>query len=139
MRSPFRTLAIASAALVVAGAFLPAVRVPLFGTASLYEYWQGGAIAVVVLGALALVATMMRSARPIPILGVAALFFVVRAGMRLHSGGESRGGSAVREIMTGLGAAAELTWGYWVLVCAAVLLVVAGVLLQQRRADDTPA
>ena len=132
MRSEYRTLAIVSATLTVASVFLPAVRVPLFGTMSFYEYWQLGAIAVAVLGALALGATIMRSARPIPILGVAALFFIARAAMRLHQGGGRRGGSAVREIMTGLAASAELTWGYYVLCVAAVALVVAGVLMQQH-------
>ena len=140
MHSSLRTLAIASAAAIIAGAFLPSVRVPIFGDASLYEYWQGGALAVVACAALAIGAAVMRVARPLPILGIGALFFIVRAGMRVKAGVGSSGGgerSAVRDFMTGLAAAAELTWGYWVLVVGAALLVVAGVLLQQRR-DDEP-
>ena len=138
MRSNLRTLAIASAAVTIAGAFLPAVRVPIFGTQSLYEFWQAPALAVVIFGALALGCAAMRIARPLPILGIGALFFIVRAGLRVRSGAGGGGGErgAIGEFMTGLGAAVELTWGYWVLVVGATLLVVAGVLLQQRR-DDT--
>jgi hypothetical protein len=139
-------VALAGAALLAVGVFMPAVRVPKRGNMTLMDLESAGVI-VLVLAAVAAGIALIGWTRHVIWPGIAALGLlgytyqranaeIAQARARLDSGGIGEDPlGAVRDLAA---SNSELEYGWAVLAVAALILVVAGALAWRLREEPAP-
>lgn len=142
-----RVTALAGAAMLAVGAFLPLVRVPKRGGVTLMQVDGGwGGYAILALAMVAVVLALIGRTRWAALPGVAALgllaYAFIRASTEIERArlqlGRGIGDDPIGQLQNYVRVNSSYSYGWAVLVFGALALVVAGVMawLESRRSGD---
>ena len=142
------TLALAGAALLVVGVFLPIVSMPIVGSINYFNNGRGDSIVVLALAAAAAALALTRKFRLVIVAGLASLALVTYTLFRLISGISSARAEMEKSMagnpFKGLGDAflssIQVQWGWLPLVAGSFLVLAAGLVAPEMlKEDQTPA
>jgi hypothetical protein len=142
------SLALAGAALLVVGVFLPIVSLPIVGSVNYFNNGQGNGVIVIALAAVAVGLALTGKYRPVTFVGLASLVLVTYILFRLISGlssaraemEKSLAGNPFRGLGDAFLSSIQVQWGWLPLVAGSFLVMAAGLVAPEMLRDDqTPA
>ena len=142
------TLALAGAALLVVGVFLPIVSMPMVGSVNYFANGRGDGIVVMILAAAAAALALTRKFKFVTFVGLASLALVTFTLFRLISGLNTARAEMEKSLtgnpFKGLGDAflssIQVQWGWLPLVVGSFLIMAAGLVAPEMlKEDQTPA
>lgn len=142
------TLALAGAALLVVGVFLPIVSMPMVGSVNYFANGRGDGIIVIVLAAAAAALALTKRFKFVILVGLASLALVTFTLFRLISGlnsaraemEKSLAGNPFRGLGDAFLSSVQVQWGWLPLVVGSFLIMAAGLAAPEMlKEDQTPA
>jgi hypothetical protein len=142
------TLALAGAALLIVGVFLPIVSLPMVGSVNYFNNGQGNGVIVIALAAVAVGLAVTGKYKPVIFVGLASLALVTYTLFRLISGlnsaraemEKSLAGNPFRGLGDAFLSSIQVQWGWLPLVAGSFLVMAAGLVAPEMLRDDqTPA
>jgi len=142
------TLALAGAALLVIGVFLPIVSMPMVGSVNYFANGRGDGIVVIILALAAAALALTRKFKFVTFVGLASLALITFTLFRLISGlntaraemEKSLAGNPFKGLGDAFLSSIQVQWGWLPLVVGSFLIMASGLVAPEMlKEDQTPA